>query len=78
MPEIKYISSLLCKVQSLFTYQGVYKTVHSLLHSPSYSCGVGEYTLCAHVCRHLQHKGSVISVDSGNTLCLKLQNRMII
>ena len=40
-----------------------------------YSCGISEYTLCAHVCRHLQHKSSVISVDSGNTLCLKMQNR---
>ena len=73
VPEI--VSSLLCKVQLLF----LSGSVHSSLHSPSlncYSCGIGEYTLCALVCRHLQHKSSVISVDSGNTLYLKMQNRM--
>ena len=64
VPEI--VSSLLCKVQLLFTYQGVYTHYYTLLNS-----------LCALVCRQLQHKHSVINVDSQcNTLCLKMQNRM--
>ena len=58
VPEI--VCSLLCKVQLLFTYQGVY--IHSLLHSPSLNCysfGSGEYTQFVHS-----------SVDTYNTKVL--------
>ena len=50
MPEI--VSSLLCKVQLLFTYQGVYTHYHTysklLPLIAIYSCGIGEYTQFVH------------------------------
>ena len=73
MPEI--VCNLLCKVQQLFTYQGVYTHYYTLL--PTLVVLMNIHSLCTRLYRYLQHKSYVtVSVDSGNTLYLKMQNRM--
>ena len=53
---LRYIvCSLLCKVQLLFTYQGVYTHYYTLLPLIA-TCGIGEYTQFVH-----------LSVDTYNT-----------